>query len=974
MVPRKRFRPLRRDLFLYHEIPSDLSVINPINISEKGSSGMRVKDTLNLGKTKFKMRGNLPVKEVERQKAWDENRVYEQRQKLNQGKPTFVLHDGPPYANGDIHMGHAMNKISKDIIVRYKSMTGFRAPYVPGWDTHGLPIEQKLTQAGYDRKKMSTNDFRKLCHDYAMKQVERQKAEFKRLGVSGDWDDPYLTLKPEFEAQEVRVFGAFAKRGLIYKGKKPVYWSWSSESALAEAEVEYHDVTSPSAFYGEKVVDGKGVLDDENTYMVVWTTTPWTIPASEGITVDAGFDYSVVQPEGDDRKFVIATELVEKDEGLFDWKNVKTLKTVKGEQLEGVLAEHPFDHSKKLLTMLGDFVTLDAGTGLVHTAPGYGDDDYNIGKKYGLPIFAPVDDKGYLTEEAGKDFAGVFYDDANKISLDKLRSANLLLDYMPIKHSYPFDWRTKKPIIFRATPQWFASVDKIKDDILKAIDEVTFYPSWGKVRLANMIKDRGDWVISRQRVWGVALPIFYGEDGEAIITEETINHVADLFEKYGSDVWFERDAKDLLPDGFKSEHSPNGNFTKENDIMDVWFDSGSSHQGVLAERPELTYPSDMYLEGSDQYRGWFNSSLITSVAVSNHAPYKSIVSQGFTLDGEGHKMSKSLGNTIAPIDIIKKMGAEIVRLWVTSVDTSADVRVSTENFVKVSDSYKKIRNTMRFLLANTTDFDPKTNAIPFAELESQDQYMTVLFNRFLGEARDCYEKYDFLTLYRKFLGFVTSDLSAFYLDMAKDIVYIDKEDGHKRRSMQTVMYNIVTSLTKLMTPVLPHTAEEIWGFLKEPESYVQLTDIPEPKHFDNDDAILTKWTKFMGYRDDVLKVLEEARDAKEIGKASEAALTIYATSEVADLLNDLHVDMATVLLVSQLEVKAFSDAPADSTKFDSDGLALSVKPAEGKTCERCRLVRKDVGSDPDYPTFCKSCADIVRSEFPETVGAGFEEK
>ncbi len=935
---------------------------------------MRVKDTLNLGKTKFKMRGNLPVKEVERQKAWEENRVYEQRQKLNEGKPTFVLHDGPPYANGDIHMGHALNKISKDIIVRYKSMTGYRAPYVPGWDTHGLPIEQKLTQAGYDRKKMSTNDFRKLCQEYALKQVQGQMAEFKRLGVSGDWDHPYLTLQHEFEAAEVRVFGAFAKRGLIYKGKKPVYWSWSSESALAEAEVEYHDVTSPSAFYGEKVVDGKGVLENDKTFMVVWTTTPWTIPASEGITVDADFDYAVVQPEGDDRQFVIASELLEKDEALFGWKNVKVVKTVKGQEMEGILAEHPFNHDIKLLTMLGDFVTLDAGTGLVHTAPGYGEDDFNIGRKYGLDIFAPVDDRGYLTKEAGEDFAGVFYEDANKISLDKLKEAGLLLDYMPLKHSYPFDWRTKKPIIFRATPQWFASVDKIKDDILNAIEDVKFYPAWGKVRLSNMIKARGDWVISRQRVWGVPLPIFYGEDGEAIITEETISHVADLFAKYGSDIWFEREAKDLLPDGFTSEHSPNGKFTKENDIMDVWFDSGSSHQGVLAARPELTYPSDMYLEGSDQYRGWFNSSLITSVAVSNKAPYKSILSQGFTLDGEGHKMSKSLGNTIAPNEVIKKMGAEIVRLWVTSVDTSADVRVSMDNFAKISDSYKKIRNTMRFLLANTTDFDPKTNSVPFDQLESQDQYMTVLLNQFLGEARDAYESYDFLTLYKKFLNFVTSDLSAFYLDMAKDIVYIDREDGHKRRSMQTVMYNVVVTLTKLMTPVLPHTAEEIWAFLKEPADFVQLTDIPEPQHFDNEAAILEKWSKFMTYRDDVLKVLEEARDAKLIGKSSEAALTVYATSEVKAVLNSLNVNLATVLLVSQLTLADFTDAEDDSVKFDSHGLALRVTPAEGQTCERCRLVKTDVGADPDYPNFCKSCAEIVRSEFPETAAAGFEEK
>ncbi|WP_268913791.1 isoleucine--tRNA ligase [Lentilactobacillus sp. SPB1-3] len=935
---------------------------------------MRIKDTLNLGKTKFKMRGNLPVKEAEREQAWDENKVYQLRQKLNEGKPSFVLHDGPPYANGDIHMGHALNKISKDIIVRYKSMNGYRAPYVPGWDTHGLPIEQQLTKAGHDRKKMSTNEFRKLCREYALEQVARQKAGFKRLGVAGDWDNPYLTLKPEFEAQEIRVFAAFAKRGLIYRGKKPVYWSWSSESALAEAEVEYHDITSPSAFFAEKVIDGKGVLDDDNTYMIVWTTTPWTIPASEGITIDANFDYSVVQPEGDDRKFVIASELLNKDAELFGWKNVKELKVVKGSELEYVLAEHPFDHNKKLVTMLGNFVTLDAGTGLVHTAPGYGDDDFNIGRQYDLDIFAPVDAKGYLTEEAGEDFAGVFYDDANEIALNKLKEQNLLLHYMPIVHSYPFDWRTKKPIIFRATPQWFASVDKIKDEILAAIDDVDFFPEWGKVRLANMIKNRGDWVISRQRVWGVPLPIFYAEDGEAIITEETVNHVADLFAEYGSDVWFEREAKDLLPDGFTSEHSPNGKFTKENDIMDVWFDSGSSHQGVLAERDDLTYPADLYLEGSDQYRGWFNSSLITSVAVSGHAPYKQVMSQGFTLDNEGHKMSKSLGNTISPDEVIKKMGAEIIRLWVTSVDTSADVRVSIDNFVKISDSYKKIRNTVRYLLANTSDFDPKENGVDFDDLEPADKYMMVTLNEFVKNIKADYDSYDFLDLNKKLSNFVINDLSAFYLDFAKDVVYIDREDGHKRRSMQTVMYAAAVALTKLMTPVLPHTAEEVWEFLKEPEEYVQLAEMPEVVEYSGSEELLTNWHKFMDVRGDVLKVLEEARDNKLIGKSSEAHLTIYATSEVKDLFAKLNTDLQTVLMVSELSVADFADASADAQKFDSDGLALVVEHAEGEVCERCRLTKNDIGSDNDYPTLCASCAEIVRSEFPETATEGFEEK
>ena len=693
---------------------------------------MKVKDTLNLGKTKFPMRGNLPVREVERQNEWEENKVYEQRQKLNEGKPSFVLHDGPPYANGNIHMGHAMNKISKDFIVRSKSMMGFRAPQVPGWDTHGLPIEQQLKKAGVDRKALSVAEFREMCRQYALEQVDKQRKDFKRLGVAGEWDNPYLTLKPEYEAQQIRVFGKMAEKGLIYKGKKPVFWSWSSESALAEAEVEYHDVTSPSAFYGEQVVDGKGVLD-KNTYMVVWTTTPWTIPASEGITIDATFDYAVVQHDDDERKYVLAADLVNADAELFGWNDVKIVKTVKGAELENVLCQHPFYPERKLVTMLGDFVTTDAGTGLVHTAPGFGEDDFNIGVKYGLDVYVPVDDKGYMTEDTGEDFAGLFYEDANEVSLKKLEEAGVLLKQMDYEHSYPFDWRTKKPIIFRATPQWFASVDKIRDQILGAINEVQFFPDWGQKRLYNMIRDRGDWVISRQRVWGVPLPIFYGEDGEAIMTKETIEHVAKLVEEHGSNIWFQREAKDLLPEGFTSEHSPNGKFTKETDIMDVWFDSGSSHQGVCAERDYLTYPADLYLEGSDQYRGWFNSSLITSVAYSGHAPYKQILSQGFTLDGKGRKMSKSLGNTIVPSEVIDKMGAEIIRLWVLSVDTSADVRVSMGSFQQIAESYRKFRNTVRFLLANTTDFDPAKDAVAFDEMESIDKYMTVLVNKFTKE-------------------------------------------------------------------------------------------------------------------------------------------------------------------------------------------------------------------------------------------------
>lgn len=931
---------------------------------------MKVKDTLNLGKTKFPMRGNLPVREVERQNEWEENKVYEQRQKLNEGKPSFVLHDGPPYANGNIHMGHAMNKISKDFIVRSKSMMGFRAPYVPGWDTHGLPIEQQLKKAGVDRKALSVAEFREMCRQYALEQVDKQRKDFKRLGVAGEWDNPYLTLKPEYEAQQIRVFGKMAEKGLIYKGKKPVFWSWSSESALAEAEVEYHDVTSPSAFYVEQVVDGKGVLD-KNTYMVVWTTTPWTIPASEGITIDATFDYAVVQHDDDERKYVLAADLVNADAELFGWNDVKIVKTVKGAELENVLCQHPFYPERKLVTMLGDFVTTDAGTGLVHTAPGFGEDDFNIGVKYGLDVYVPVDDKGYMTEDTGEDFAGLFYEDANEVSLKKLEEAGVLLKQMDYEHSYPFDWRTKKPIIFRATPQWFASVDKIRDQILGAINEVQFFPDWGQKRLYNMIRDRGDWVISRQRVWGVPLPIFYGEDGEAIMTKETIEHVAKLVEEHGSNIWFQREAKDLLPEGFTSEHSPNGKFTKETDIMDVWFDSGSSHQGVCAERDYLTYPADLYLEGSDQYRGWFNSSLITSVAYSGHAPYKQILSQGFTLDGKGRKMSKSLGNTIVPSEVIDKMGAEIIRLWVLSVDTSADVRVSMGSFQQIAESYRKFRNTVRFLLANTTDFDPAKDAVAFDEMESIDKYMTVLVNKFTKEILDAYANYEFMEIYKKLINFITTDLSAFYMDVAKDVVYIEAPDSKKRRSMQTVLYDVVVRLTKLMTPILPHTTEEIWKYLKEDEKYAQLSEMPEVKHFNNEEKLVDLWNRFMNLRSGVFKALEEARNEKLIGKSFEAHVDLYVSNGVQADLDALNANVRQALIVSALDVHPLSEAPENALKFN-DEYAVVVEHAEGEVCPRCRMIKTDIGSDADLSTLCASCAEIVRENYPEALAEGLE--
>lgn len=931
---------------------------------------MKLKETLHLGKTGFPMRGNLPNREGEWQKEWDEKDLYGQRQKLNEGKPSFVLHDGPPYANGNIHLGHSLNKISKDIIIRSKSMSGFRAPYVPGWDTHGLPIEQVLAKQGVKRKEMDIVEYRKLCHDYALSQVDKQRADFKRLGVSGDWEHPYVTLTPDYEAAQIRVFGKMAEKGYIYKGLKPIYWSPSSESSLAEAEIEYHDVKSPSIYVAFKVVDGKDLLDTDTSF-IIWTTTPWTLPANLGISANPDFDY--VQINADGRKFVVAKDLLETVSKEIGWENVEVLQEFKGEVLDLMTAQHPF-YDRTSLLMLGDHVTLDAGTGLVHTAPGHGEEDYIVGKKYGLDVLSPLDSRGCYTAEA-PGFEGMFYDKANPVVTKMLEENGSLLKLDFFTHSYPHDWRTKKPVIYRATPQWFASIDKFRQDILDEVEKVDWIIPWGKTRLYNMIRDRGDWVISRQRAWGVPLPVFYAENGEAILTHETIEHVAELFAEYGSNVWFEREAKDLLPEGFTHPGSPNGIFTKETDIMDVWFDSGSSHEAVLRNRPELKFPADMYLEGSDQYRGWFNSSITTSVAINGVTPYKAVLSQGFTLDGEGRKMSKSLGNTIVPETVIKQMGADILRLWVSSVDYEADVRVSMDILAQVSEVYRKIRNTMRFLLANTTDFDSKANRVAYEDLRSVDKYMMVRLNQTIEQIRkEGYDKYNFLYIYRTVVNFLTVDLSSFYLDFAKDVVYIEAADNHERRCMQTVFYDIAVALTKLLTPIIPHTAEEIWSYLKEEEEYVQLAEFPEVETFANQEELLDMWKAFMDFKDDVLKALEVARNEKLIGKSMEAKVTVYPNEQVRALLTALNTNLPQLLIISPdfftVSEEGPASAPEAAQKFED--VAILVERAEGHVCDRCRQVKAKLSDHEHLEHVCEHCAEVIESEFPEEAKVGFE--
>lgn len=929
---------------------------------------MKLKETLNLGQTAFPMRAGLPNKEPQWQEAWDQADIYKKRQALNEGKPAFHLHDGPPYANGNIHVGHALNKISKDIIVRSKSMSGFRAPYVLGWDTHGLPIEQVLAKKGVKRKEMDLAEYLEMCRDYALSQVDKQRDDFKRLGVSADWENPYITLTPDYEADQVRVFGAMADKGYIYRGAKPVYWSWSSESALAEAEIEYHDIDSTSLYYANKVKDGKGILDTD-TYIVVWTTTPFTVTASRGLTVGPDMEYVVVAPVGSERKYLLAEVLVDSLAAKFGWENFEIVTHHTGKELNHIVTEHPWDTEVEELVILGDHVTTDSGTGIVHTAPGFGEDDYNVGIANGLDVVVTVDSRGLMMENAGPDFEGQFYDKVTPLVKEKL--GDLLLASEVINHSYPFDWRTKKPIIWRAVPQWFASVSKFRQEILDEIEKTNFQPEWGKKRLYNMIRDRGDWVISRQRAWGVPLPIFYAEDGTAIMTKEVTDHVADLFAEYGSIVWWQRDAKDLLPAGYTHPGSPNGLFEKETDIMDVWFDSGSSWNGVMNARENLSYPADLYLEGSDQYRGWFNSSLITSVAVNGHAPYKAVLSQGFVLDGKGEKMSKSLGNTILPSDVEKQFGAEILRLWVTSVDSSNDVRISMDILKQTSETYRKIRNTLRFLIANTSDFNPKQDAVAYENLGAVDRYMTIKFNQVVDTINKAYAAYDFMAIYKAVVNFVTVDLSAFYLDFAKDVVYIEAANSPERRRMQTVFYDILVKLTKLLTPILPHTAEEIWSYLEhEEEEFVQLAEMPVAQTFSGQEEILEEWSAFMTLRTQAQKALEEARNAKVIGKSLEAHLTIYASQEVKTLLTALNSDIALLMIVSQLTIADEADKPADSVSFE--GVAFTVEHAEGEVCERSRRIDPTTRMRSYGVAVCDASAAIIEQYYPEAVAQGFE--
>ncbi len=897
---------------------------------------MDFKDTLHMPNTEFPMRGNLGQREVEFQKEWDALDLYNKLLEKNKDGEPFVLHDGPPYANGDIHLGHALNKILKDFVVRYQSMIGKKARYLPGWDTHGLPIETALAKKGIKRKEMPLFEYRKLCYDYAMEQVERQKVQFKRLGVLGEWDSPYITLTKDFEARQIKVFAKMVEKGLIYKGLKPVYWSPSSESALAEAEIEYQDHTSTSIYVAFPAKTENEKL--KGVSYLIWTTTPWTIPANLAISVNPNMTYVTVKVL--DKTYVVAQSLLERLKGLLGWESYQVIDTFKGSELELEQYIHPL-YNRISPIILGDHVTDEDGSGLVHTAPGHGEDDYRVGRQYKLDILCPVDDRGFMTDEAGERFSGMFYEKANDEVIAALDELGILLKAEKFNHSYPHDWRTKKPVIFRATQQWFASIDKLKDDLLKAVKDVTWLPSWGEVRLSNMVINREDWCISRQRAWGVPIPIFYAENGDAILEQEVLSHISDLFKEFGSNVWYEREAKDLLPKGYTHKGSPNGLFKKEMDIMDVWFDSGSSH--TLLEANDMPYPSDLYLEGSDQYRGWFNSSLITGVATTGRAPYKAVVSHGFTLDPQGRKMSKSLGNTVDPIKVMNVQGADLLRLWVASVDYQSDVKNSDDMMKQIAESYRKIRNTIRFILGNISDFDPDKDYVGFSMRGQLNRVMTLKFQDIVNECLDAYDHYQFDKVYRSIVPFMTNELSAYYLDYTKDILYILAKKDFERVSVQSTLYDILLGLLKLLTPIIPHTTHEAYGYLpKQNEANIYLEHMPERVNSENH-PVLEAFDTFYSLRTVVLKELEEARAQKKIGKSLQAEVDLVVTQKQKDAIDMLDMKLHQVLIVSKVNLSLGNE------------LQVRVKVAEGETCARCWNIVDHVHEDGT----CDRCHSVV---------------
>ena len=925
--------------------------------------------TINLPKTEFSMRGNLVQKEPAMLEDWAKNKTYYKMIEKNSEKPKYVLHDGPPYANGDIHMGTALNKVLKDIIVRYKNMSGYCSPYIPGWDTHGLPIELKALKAlGVDKGAISPVELRKHCHEYALTQVENQKKQFVRLGVWGDFDDPYLTLKPGFEANEIEVFGEMYKKGYIYKGLKPVYWCPDCQTALAEAEIEYANDPCHSIYVKFKVTDDKGKftamgLDLDKTFFVIWTTTTWTLPGNLAICLGPDYEYTVVKANGEN--YIMAAELVKPTMEAAKVENYTTEGTFTGKELEYMKAAHPF-MGRDSLVIVGDHVTLESGTGCVHTAPGFGVDDFEVCKKYPeIGIVVPVDAKGIQTAEAGK-YAGLSTTDSNKIIAKDLEESGALFALEKIVHQYPHCWRCKNPILFRATEQWFCSVKGFKDNAIENISKVQWIPEWGEERIKGMVNDRSDWCISRQRTWGVPIPVFYCKDcGKPIVTDETIKKTSELFRKEGSDAWYIHDVKDLIPEGLKCECGCT-EFVKETDIFDVWFDSGVTHKAVMEERGFDT-PVDLYLEGADQYRGWFQSSLLTSSAIYGRAPYKAVCTHGWVVDGEGKTMHKSLGNGVDPSEITDKYGADILRLWVASSDYHADIRFSNEILKQLTDTYKKIRNTARYILGNLGDsngFDVKKDIVPINELHEIDKWALLRLNALIEKCKAAYDAFDFHVAIHGIHNFCVTDMSNFYLDIIKDRLYCTGEKSADRRAAQTAMYYIINALSRLVAPVLAFTAEEIWKYMPHSEAddtnSVMMNNFPTPIDVQVDDAFVEKWNFIYQLRADATKALEVKRADKFIGASLEAKVIIHVNSDASlhaklDSYSDI---LAKVFIVSGVEIVDGGSGEFKSD-FMADNLSYDVAKADGEKCERCWIYSKSVGKNALYPTLCDRCAEEV---------------
>ena len=917
-------------------------------------------DTIHKMQTPFEMRAGLPKKEPKMLEDWEQNHVYEQMIKNNEGKPQYILHDGPPYANGNIHMGTALNKIIKDIIIRYKNMSGFQAPYVPGYDTHGLPIELKaLSSLGDKKAGVSKLELRQICKEFATEHIGVMNEQFKRLGVQGDFENPYLTLRPEFEARQVEIFGEMAKKGYIYKGMKAVYWCPEDRTALAEAEIEYAEDECDSIYVRFKLTDDpNGVLAKHNipldkAWIVIWTTTTWTLPANVATCLNPNLEYAFVKIG--DAYHIMARELVESTMKGCHIDEYEVLpETVLGSELELMQYQHPF-LDRKGLVILGDHVTLEGGTGCVHTAPGHGVEDFEVCVNHypQVPVVVPVDDAGHLTAEAGEKFAGLKVWDANKVILEHIKESGHLMGVQHITHQYPHCWRCHHPIIFRATEQWFCSIDKFREEAYKAIDEVKWQPAWGHDRMHGMVRDRSDWCISRQRVWGVPIPVFYCKNcGKYHITDASIKAVSDLFRKEGSDAWYKYDANEIMP---KTEVCECGasDWEKDPDIMDVWFDSGSTWSAVCRERPELNWPADLYMEGADQFRGWFQSSLLTSVATQGVAPYREVLCHGWVVDAQGKQMHKSAGNGMEPSEIIRDYGADIIRLWVASSDYTVDVRAGKEIFRQLSEAYRKMRNTARFMLGNINDFDPAKDMVADDQLFEIDRWALDACNKLTANLRDAYDHYDFSRAYHALYNFCVIDMSNFYMDVIKDRLYC--ADDHARRCAQTALYRILVDFTKLLAPILCFTSQEIWSYIpKLPgmKDYVVFEQMPEAKA-DADEAFEAKWARIMAIRDDVKKVLEQARADKTIGSALEASLTLYCSKEVYDFLNAIPMDeLADLFIVSHVDLVEGEGG----VKGLVEGLGVAAAHAAGNKCLRCWKYEPSVGEDG----LCPRCAKVLK--------------